>query len=94
MATRTFTNQFNHVTTTVAEEREQVPALETQNTQKNVEMSSISPLDARLPDVSLQEMQQTGKSAARLRVEKGIGSPVDWFEVQIEKLVSKSGRER
>jgi hypothetical protein len=54
----------------------------------------ISPLDARLPDVSIQEMVDSGKSAARLRVEKGVGSPVDWIEVQIENRVSRPGRER
>lgn len=54
----------------------------------------ISPLDGRLPTVGITEMRITGKSAAKLRMEKGIGSVVDWVEVKVENLFSKPGRER
>ncbi len=65
----------------------------TQEVQAPVEVY-ISPLDARLPDVSLNEIKNTGKSAERIRTERGVGSPVDWLTVKIEDAVSRPGRER
>lgn len=54
----------------------------------------ISPLDGRLPDVSIQEMRSTGKSAAELRVEKGTASFVEHLEVAIDRRFGVTGRER
>lgn len=58
------------------------------------DVTVISPLDARSRPVSISEMRLSGKSAARLRVEKGINSPIDFLEVRIEDLISRGGRER
>jgi hypothetical protein len=54
----------------------------------------ISPLDGRLPDVSLQEIRTTGKSAAELRVEKGTASLIEHLEVALDRRFSKPGREQ
>lgn len=54
----------------------------------------ISPLDGRLPDVSIQEMRATGKSAAELRVEKGTANFVEHLEVVLERRFGGTGRER
>ena len=65
----------------------------TSDSQDHGEMQ-ISPLDARLPDVSLQEMRETGKSAAELRVEKGTANLIEHLEVAIDRRFKGTGRER